>query len=154
LANYLIPGIAAAATLGASIVSGFGAAALKHKWDIEDNERRWERERAERRREELKAGFSAYLTARSEMEQTMFLTQVGESSNERVSAIVSRFPKSFSQLRTLVDAESAMEIQLDAGAVSKWAEAMMVRSKKRMGEVPELTSDEPVRQLAHRLIDP
>ncbi len=36
------------ATVLAAIITGFGAAVLKHKWDVEDDKQRWERERRER----------------------------------------------------------------------------------------------------------
>jgi hypothetical protein len=52
-------GIVMAAFITA-ILTGFGAAALKHRWDVRADNVRWERERQERRRDEPKAAFSEY----------------------------------------------------------------------------------------------
>jgi hypothetical protein len=63
-ANYVLPLITAGGTVVAAIITGFAAAARKHKWDVQDNDLRWERERAERRRDELRTSFAVYLAAR------------------------------------------------------------------------------------------
>jgi hypothetical protein len=44
----------------AAVLTGFGAATLKHRWDVRADDQRWARERAERRREELRRALLAY----------------------------------------------------------------------------------------------
>lgn len=69
---YLAPAITAGATLVAATI-GFGAAALKHRWDVADNKRTWERERTERRRDELKTGAIEYLAARANVVESFLV---------------------------------------------------------------------------------
>jgi hypothetical protein len=71
--SSLVPFIAPGGVVLAAIITGFAAAVLKHRWDVKAEDTRWERERSERRRDELKAAFTRYLTCRSSMDRAVFV---------------------------------------------------------------------------------
>jgi hypothetical protein len=63
MADVAVPLITAGGTVVAAILTGFGAAALKHRWDGQAERQRWDRERLERRRDELRLAFMQYFDA-------------------------------------------------------------------------------------------
>jgi len=78
--------ITAGGTVVAAILTGFGAAALKRRWDEKAESRRWHRERSERRREELRLAFMQYFEAIRRIEQMgidVWLTGRNEIAGDR-----------------------------------------------------------------------
>lgn len=152
--NYLLPGITAAATGLAAIISGFFAAALKHRWDVQDDERRWQRERAERRREELKLAFNQYLTTRAEVEA--LLTQKPEvgvvnEATQRVSVAVRSLIRESTQLRVLL--EDATTVNKDMRDFGDWVNAILNQWVGTAGPHLVVPSDELIRRLAKQLLE-
>jgi hypothetical protein len=66
-----------AAIVGA-LITGFGAAALKHKWDSEADQTRWLRERGSRDREQRLDAFAGYLAARLAASKLLVLLSEGD----------------------------------------------------------------------------
>lgn len=62
--NPFIQSLPAIATLGAALITGFGAAAMKHRWDVGAERVRWVRESQSRAAERRLRAFSAYLAGR------------------------------------------------------------------------------------------
>lgn len=57
----------AVATVAGAIITGFGAASLKHRWDSRADDTRWQRERDARVRAQRLDAFARYLSARPDL---------------------------------------------------------------------------------------
>jgi hypothetical protein len=157
--NYLIPAITAGATVGAAVISGFFAAALKHRWDVKDTYARWERERSERRREELKAAFNAYLAGRIEMETILSFPQLDAEAGRNAFTGIHLLSGHFTQLTVMLDNEHAAVVKADFECFGGWIngvferESAIVAGKSHTDTAPSAPTDEPVRKLAKCLLD-
>lgn len=152
--SYVVPIVTVLVSGFVALVVGFGAASLKHKWDVQDDKRRWERERAERRREELKAAFGEYLDARHEAERSAvrFLLTGKPGDSQLRDAIGLRLTHSLGHLRILLDPTSSDKVKQDFDAFSSW---LLVAASWPSGteEIPAPPSDETVRTMAQLLHD-
>jgi hypothetical protein len=158
--SYLAPTITASATVLAAIIGGFLAAALKHRWDMKDTQAQWDRERAERRREELRAAFNEYLTNRAEILTLLELPpkQFTQSQATNLLMFSRRTVSYFTQLKVMLEAPDMAIIQADTGALDEWINASFAAAdpsnEGTSVEIPVAPSDEPVRQLAYRILNP
>lgn len=144
--NYWIPAISAVT----AIFTGFGAAGVKRRWDVQDDRRRWERERAERRREEIGAAFNDYLSARAEIED-MRLPEVDDG---KLAPAINTSTRRFNQLWVLIDdRDTAMELVNSHKAFISYCRSLGDFFHGD-GEKPIHEGDEDVRQLARRVLDP
>jgi hypothetical protein len=75
-----------AAILGA-LITGFGAATLKHRWDSEADNTHWQRERAARIRAQRLNAFAQYLSARPDLNTVRSLADDSRDPTVVVSAI-------------------------------------------------------------------
>jgi hypothetical protein len=149
--NYLIPSITAAGGVVAAVITGFLAAGLKHRWDVRDTALRWERERDERRRDELKMAFGDYLSARAEIED-MRREQVDEG---RLAPAINNSTRRYNQLWTLLLKDPLGSHELIASHVAFIAYCHALHEYfQGNGERPVHGSDDDVRRLAHRSLDP
>jgi hypothetical protein len=86
MVEVAVPLITAGGTVVAAILTGFGAATLKRRWDEKAESQRWNSERSERRREELRLAFMQYFEAIRRIEQTgidVWLTGRNEIASDR-----------------------------------------------------------------------
>ncbi len=148
--DYILPGIAGVTALA----TGFGAAALKHRWDVQDDERRWERERAERRREELKSEFNDFLAARGTLVTLMTKPFPESTPFDRAIEILGEATRAAFQLQVSIGEEDGAVIESDLRAIQLWLKAMFARPVGQASDFPVAPKDLAVRQLAKRLLDP
>lgn len=125
MASYWVPVITAGGTVVASIITGFIAAKVKHDWDKADAEDSWDRERAERRREEVREALMAYMTARDAMELEVmqaFVQTVAGSPTDRADPVppIMALRGHASRLQLLVNRASSTTIGEDWTAFSAW----------------------------------
>jgi hypothetical protein len=86
-ATQVLPSVATvvAAIVGA-LITGFGAASLKHKWDSEADETAWRRDREARVRAQLLSAFAQYLAARPDLRAVRTLADKPDDAAGVVSA--------------------------------------------------------------------
>jgi hypothetical protein len=136
-ANYLVPVITGAATIiGAAI--GFGSATLKHHWDIQDDERRWNREQQEQRRVELRTTFNNYLLHRDTVvSATRAALRPGRTQKnvDAVSNAVDSLLRTKNEL-ALLDAESLSVVLEDLQGFSPWMQAGLRKITERVSDEP------------------
>lgn len=142
--SFLFP---AGAAVVAALITGFGAAALKRRWDVKDEQIRWLREREERTRKQRLDAFVDYLAARPT------LAAVREVSQP------SRVPRLFNHLEIvgirlqLLLEESAQQdvIRSDLRAVEKWLTdlAANIDDSNRWNEVPHPKAVIEIARSAH-----
>ena len=114
---------------------GFLAAALKHKWDVQDDDARWERERAERRRDELRAAFSAYLSARWQFD---LLDRTGKGVTTAYREAAHGYATAFNGLSVvLVDEELKATVRQDYEGFIAWYQS--APEKRALGEDPGMS---------------
>jgi hypothetical protein len=102
---YLVASITASATVVAATMGGFGAAALKHHWDVDDTELRWERERTERRRDELKVALSQFFSTRGDVTDSFVIAQAEPDNGRRA---IRRYEGGLAALAVLLDIKSEL----------------------------------------------
>ena len=86
-AAQVLPSVATviAAIVGA-LITGFGAASLKHRWDSQADETAWRRERDARVRTQLLSAFAQYLAARPDLRAVRSLADRPDDAAGVVSA--------------------------------------------------------------------
>jgi hypothetical protein len=67
LAQVLPPTATVVAAIVGALITGFWAAGLKHKWDMEADDKRWRRSRDSRVRAQRLDAFAQYLSARPDL---------------------------------------------------------------------------------------
>ncbi len=134
------------AIIGA-LITGFGAAALKHNWDSEADDTRWRRERSARIRAQRLDAFAQYLSARPDVNAVRALADSSGDSTVVVSAI--RLAAA-NLLILLSDAGQRAVVENDLRTVENWVASWSVPSSRsnRTG-VP---SAQPVLDLARDLV--
>lgn len=157
--DYGVPLIAAATAL----TTGFGAAILKHRWDVasdkirhawdmKENERRWERERAERRREELKSAFNDYFSTRLGLQERLTMGRpIADEDAEKIVPLLHIFTGNTVQLKVLLPDDVFKSFAADTAAFVVWTNIMIDR--KESGTFTTPPPDEEARRLAKRLLD-
>ncbi len=134
-----------AAILGA-LITGFGAATLRHRWDVRADERKWNRNRDQRIRAQFLEAFSQYLAARPDFRTIPTIT----ANPEDAAAIVSQIQLAAASLLILLaDAEHREVIETDLSALVHWiTESLNEPSKADWTDVPSTTA---IIDLARRL---
>jgi hypothetical protein len=134
-----------AAIVGA-LITGFGAAALKHKWDSEADQTRWLRERGSRDREQRLDAFAGYLAARPDLNAAKSL------ANRSVdpAAIVSTARLAASKLLVLLsEGDQRDVVEKDLQKMVAWVTAWASPSFTARTDVP---SADPILDLARKLV--
>jgi hypothetical protein len=104
----------------------------------------------------LKEAFNRYLTTRGVHVNAFALHLHKPSSEEIDTTTIAMYANSqdFNHLTTLLEDVDLHSVAIHSYWLTKWSIAMGERMRgDRTAEVPELPSDEAVRQLAHRLLD-
>lgn len=73
MSAVLVPLITASGTVAAAILTGFGAASLRHKWDVDDEKRRVGREASLRFIQDKRDCYSRFMVKMDELIKLMFL---------------------------------------------------------------------------------
>lgn len=153
--SLIVPMITASGTLGAAALTGFGAATLKRRWDEQAEERRWRRERAERRRDELKSAFTRYLTSRTSLRDTVLKFQF-DVGQDWVRA-ASDHELATNELMLLLDNEQVQAVERDHRVVRRWTgealrETLKPREDAPVPDVTDLPNADEVIVLAKRIL--
>jgi hypothetical protein len=132
--TQVLPPIATvvAAILGA-LITGFGAASLKHRWDAEADNIRWQRERTARIRAQRLSAFAEYLTARPDLNAVQALADKTGDATVVVSAARLAAAK---LLILLPDANQRATVENDLRAVESWVASWLVPSRAGRSDVP------------------
>lgn len=152
-ADRVVPVITASATVLAAIIGGFLAAALKHRWDVQDDERRWGRERAERRREELKQAFNDYLAARAETEGLLAIHSFGAGTPVDGGRTFFTLLRRMTQLKVLLPSDDVPTLEKDVEEFGNWVHTSIASVNNGNEHFVMAPDDELVRRLAKRLLD-
>jgi hypothetical protein len=134
------------ASIAGALITGFGAATLKHRWDIRAEARRWTLNRDHRVRAQLLEAFSAYLVARPDMQTIPAIT----ANPEDATVVVSRIQLAAASLLILLAAaEDRDVIETDLARLEKWVAASLREpSKANWTDVPPVAA---ILDLARRL---
>ncbi len=133
-----------AAILGA-LITGFGAAALKHKWDSEADETRWRRERMARDRAQRLEALAQYLAARPD------LAAAKSVSNKLVDPAAVVSPARLAAIRLMIllpDGDQHTVVEDDLQEMVKWITSWAAASSANKKDVP---SPQPILKLAREL---
>jgi hypothetical protein len=69
------------ASVVGALITGFGAASFKHRWDVKTDEKRWQRESFERMRAQQTDAFARYLSARPDVSILPSLSDTVHAAN-------------------------------------------------------------------------
>jgi hypothetical protein len=152
-ANYVLPLITAGGTVVAAVVAaiitGFVAAARKHKWDVQDNDLRWERERAERRRDELRTSFAVYLAAR--YRQDLF-DAVSDGAKVELRESLRAYATAFHELCVILSDEDRAVIYRDYERFLAWNKNAVIKQREGVKFDGKSPAPGEVLDLAARLL--
>jgi hypothetical protein len=115
-----------AAILGA-LITGFGAAALKHKWDAAADDLRWQRERASRIRAQRLDAFAQYLAARPDLSAVRSLAD--RAGDPAVVVSAARLAAA-NLLILLSDADQRAVVERDLRTVENWVTSWSVPASR------------------------
>jgi hypothetical protein len=157
--NYAVPVITASGTvvasIGAAILTGFRAAKVKHKRDVEDNDIRWGRERFERRRDELKSAFVRYLAARGRTERA--LVNVGARRTwediQVAGDAFSDFQLAFAELEILLREKVLLRFRVENQPFLNWLSEAYKQATEAGVALDSAPSPQGVIDLAKVLLD-
>ena len=152
--NYWLPAITAGGTVVAAIITGFLAAALKHHWDVDADKARWERERSERRRDELKSAFARYLSSRRGVESAVFVAAHEPNLVDVVSIYNAQddYFHSLAELQTVLDDRSFVAMEEEFTLLAKWFNEAMEGLKGKEKTWKPAPNNQSIIQLAQELI--
>ncbi len=146
--TQVLPSVATvvSATIGA-LVTGFGAAALKHKWDSEADDTRWRRERSARIRAQRLEAFARYLSARPDLSAVRSLT---DSSGDPAVVVSAIRLAAANLLILLPDAGQRDVVENDLRTVENWVASWSVSSSR--SDRTGVPSAQPILDLARDLV--
>jgi uncharacterized protein YabN with tetrapyrrole methylase and pyrophosphatase domain len=153
--NSAVPVISAGATLLAAIVTGFGAAAVKHRWDVKADDLRWQRERKERRRDELKSAFSRYLATLSTVSREMTYAS-STRTQAKVDALTDSFyilELAYADIQTVLKSESLEIVLGHWKQVAAWFIECSEKLKVADGKLSPMPSSREIVKLAKKELD-
>jgi hypothetical protein len=180
--NYWLPLITAGGTVVAAIISGFLAAALKHHWDVAADKLRWQRERSERRRDELRSAFAGYLASRSSLERALFISgrdrnvastlaalvspessltssqaalaaqQVALASSEVVFNVQAEYFHSLAELQAILEDRSFLAMEGEIKSFGKWVRETNTELQNEKSTWEPAPDNQSVVQLSQKLI--
>jgi hypothetical protein len=130
-----------------ALITGFGAAALKHKWDVAADETRWRQESSARLRAQRLDAFGRYLTARPDLKVVRSLVD----SPGDVTAVLSGIRLAAANLLILLpEAVQRTVVEDDLHTVENWVAAWLGPSQR--GERADIPSAEAILDLARALV--
>jgi hypothetical protein len=130
-----------------ALITGFGAAALKHKWDIAADEARWRQESSARLRAQRLDAFGRYLTARPDLNVVRSLAD----SPGDVTAVLSGIRLAAANLLILLpEAVQRTVVEDDLRTMESWVAAWL-GSSPRSGRA-DIPSAESILDLARALV--
>lgn len=146
--TQVLPPIATvvAAIIGA-LVTGFGAASLKHKWDVEAEDTRWRRERAARVRAQRLDAFALYLSARPDLNTVISLVDRSEDPTVVVSAARLAAAK---LLILLADRDQRAVVESDLRTVVDWV--ALWRAAPSRANLTDVPPGQGILDLARNLV--
>ena len=123
----------AAATIAGAIITGFGAASLKHRWDSRADDTRWQRERGARVRAQRLDAFARYLSARPDLNAVSSI----ESGEISPAAVLSATRLAAANLLILLsDGGQRAIVEDDLRMLERWLATWMAPSHSEPGDVP------------------
>ena len=151
-ANAVVAALPAIGTVAAAIITGFGAAALKRRWDVDSERVRWERESAGRDRQERIDAFRVYLAARPSraiIAQRVALTRHGGYVD--LDSMVSALRLEAMRLLILLPDEGHRQVvEKDLEQVQVWMQTV-AQQLTQLDSVPDVATAEPLLALAREL---
>lgn len=118
----VLPSVAAVVV---ALITGFAAAAMKHKWDVAADEARWRREGTARVRSQQLEAFGRYLTARPDLRTIKTLAD----SPGDAALILSDIRLAAANLLILLPGAAAREVvEEDLRTVENWIAAWAMPS--------------------------
>jgi hypothetical protein len=148
----VVESLPAAATIFAALITGFGAAGAKQRWDARNERLKWARESEARARRERLEAFGAYLTARpnrASVGQRMLTVGGGQSAD--LDSMLSAARLEAAKLLILLDDERDRTVVADdLEAVHQWLRDI----SRRLAELhllPDVVTADAVLDLARRL---
>jgi hypothetical protein len=115
------------ASIAGALITGFGAAALKHKWDAEADETRWRRDSAVRSRAQRLDAFGRYLTARPDLSAVQPLA---DSPGDAIDILTSVHLAGANLLILLPEEAQRAIVENDLRTVENWVAAWSVPSSR------------------------
>lgn len=117
----VLPSVATVtASVVGALITGFGAASMKHRWDVKADEKRWRQDRAARLRAERLDAFGRYLTARPDRDAVRTLAD----SPAEAAGILTGVRLAGAQLLILLpDEEQRAVVENDLRTVENWVRA-------------------------------
>jgi hypothetical protein len=120
--SALVQVLPSAATVVVALITGFGAASVKHRWDSEADDRRWQREGAARARTQRLSAFAQYLAARPSLEAVRSFA--GQSKEAAI--VVSAARLAAANLLILLPEPGQRDIvESDLRTVQSWVDAWL-----------------------------
>jgi hypothetical protein len=134
------------ASVVGALVTGFGAASFKHRWDLKTDEKRWQRESFERMRTQQTDAFARYLSARPDVS---ILPSLGDTIHP--ATIIAAARLAAANLLIILPEQGQRDIiEADLRAVEGWlAKRINAPSRADLSAVP---SAEPILALARSLV--
>jgi hypothetical protein len=145
--RLLVEALPSAATVLVAIITGFGAAALKHRWDSQAADKRWHREGADRLRRQRLDAFAHYLSARPDLGAVRDLPD----RSPDLALTVSAARLAAASLLILLSKESQRAVvEADLRNVEDWVRSWSLPSRAGRTDVP---SAQPILELARSLLE-
>jgi hypothetical protein len=110
------------ASIAGALITGFGAAALRHAWDVRADVKSWNRSRDQRVRAQLLEAFGRYLAARPDLRSADVL----RVNRKEGAVIVSSLQLAAASLLILLtEAGDRQVVEKDCRALEDWVEAAL-----------------------------
>ena len=132
MSSGLILSVVAATGTGlAAVITGFGAAALKHRWDVAGEDTRWARESLERRRQELLLSLAEYLRVRTQLHAALGrYAQDGSADRTLVVDVLNELELAAARARMLLAPGDRQLLSQDVSDLHVWSSAAMAAIQK------------------------
>jgi len=147
LVQVLPPIATVVAAIVGALITGFGAAMLKHKWDVRADDKRWRRNRDSRVRAQRLDAFARYLSARPDLRAVRSLmTKAGDPT-----AVVSEIRLAAANLLiVLSDPGQRAIVERDLLTVEEWVASWLDASSK--ADRTDVPSPQLILDLARALV--
>lgn len=134
------------ASIAGALITGFGAATLRHGWDVRADARSWNRGRDQRVRAQLLDAFSNYLAARPDLSAARAIA----SNPEDAVAILSKVQLAAASLLILLaEAGDRQVIEADVKALDRWVATSF--DEPSIADLKEVPTAAAILDLARRL---
>lgn len=150
----LLLSLAPIATVVAAIITGFGAAILKRRWDVDTESTRWLREANSRLRQERLDAFGIYLAARPNLAAVSSSLRSSLQEYVDLDGMFSLINLAGIRLLILLENEAdAQVIEQDLEEIRAWM-SRISRSISNLPEQEEINSPEDLIRMARRIAAP